>query len=178
MEFNIDIQSLKQCLTIFGSEDTKASCEMRLGDHGLLISMKENDIITDCELAMFDYQPLIDLDSMFFNDSIMVKIMMHSDWIRTAFMEIDATCEFIEFQVSRDSSELTFSSQGLAGESKIRYPSNSLVMDSFFCECNCSFRYPFRLLQSTFKTLGISTKTSIRITSSGLLCLQVFFWFI
>jgi cell cycle checkpoint protein len=174
LDFNLDVQVLKQCITMFGSEDATVTCELELSENGLCIKMEEKDVETECQLSLFDSSPLYDLQEVFFDHSTIVKLIVPSELIKIAFQEIDETCEAIRFRVSQESPHLEISGVGLAGESKIHFSNHSGVMDSFYCDVDCSFEYPLKMVQSSFKALALSQKVSLRINHMGLLCLQVF----
>jgi cell cycle checkpoint protein len=169
-EFTIDVQILKQSIMMFGSA-SDVSCELELREQ-LILKMKQENMVTECELSLFDSQALYDLQEAFFDSDTICKLILPADIIKIAFQELDDTCDTIQFKVSQSSPNLEFSAVGLAGESRILFSNNPIVMDSFYCETDCSFQYSFKMVQSSFKALILATKVNIRINEQGLLCLQ------
>jgi cell cycle checkpoint protein len=183
LTFTIDIKVLFQCLSIFGSDlekETISNCELKIDQRNdsldimyiILTSLEENGVTTCCELSTFDFQEQNDLERTFIESQVITKVILKSEWLKTAFKEIDNTCDNIRFSFSKEQPFFEIIAKGLAGESRIQYSDDSNVIETFQCEEEMTVVYNFKMIQSSFKALGISTKTSVRINNEGMICLQ------
>ncbi|EGF81803.1 hypothetical protein BATDEDRAFT_87254 [Batrachochytrium dendrobatidis JAM81] len=199
LSFMVDIRVLTDCLTIFGAQQqpggysnedlpqqqpqqashigiqsSPVSLQLSYPKGGgeLTLMLQDGNIVTACNLATYDNEPITDLHATFGDRQIVGKIIMKSDWLKTAFGELDSTSSDLTLSISPQHPFLRISASGLAGESELDYPRDTEVLESFSCTMPTSNKYKFTMLHPCMKALGMSTKTSIRVNEIGILSLQ------
>eukprot|EP00842_Homolaphlyctis_polyrhiza_P000030 jgi/Hompol1/1027/HPOL_004429-RA len=200
LSFVVDIRALTDCLTIFGAQQPSGSSSSATvgDDHAvnqggaagaqsspvslqlsypktggeLTLMLQDGNVVTACELATYDNEPITDLHAHFEERPLISKIIMKSDWLKTAFAELDDTSSDLTLSISPVYPFLRMSASGLAGESDLDYPRDTEVLESFHCAMASTHRYKFTMLHPCMKALGMSIKTSIRVNEIGILSLQ------
>ncbi|KAL2915447.1 checkpoint clamp complex protein Rad1 [Polyrhizophydium stewartii] len=200
LSFMVDIRMLGECLTIFGGQQQSSGSAAPDDPHGaaaapapaaaasaspvslqlsypkaggeLTLLLQDGSVVTACNLSTYDNEPITDLHAVFGDRPIISKIIMKSDWLKTAFAEIDDTSSDLTLTIAPQHPFLRISASGLAGESELDYPRDTEVLESFSCTVPSRNKYKFSMLNPCLKALGMSTKTSIRVNEIGILSMQ------
>ncbi|KAH6573569.1 hypothetical protein BASA50_004035 [Batrachochytrium salamandrivorans] len=200
LSFMVDIRMLTDCLSIFGAQQQPGSSSTNGDDYmqqpqhtsyatqqsspvslqlsyprnggELTLMLKDGNVVTACSLATYDNEPITDLHMSFGDRRTVGKIIMKSDWLKTAFAELDSTSSDLTLAISPQHPFFRISASGLAGESQLDYPRDTEVLESFNCTMATVNKYKFTMLHPCMKALGISAKTSIRVNEIGILSMQ------
>ncbi|KAJ3255518.1 hypothetical protein HK103_006243 [Boothiomyces macroporosus] len=119
---------------------------------------------TRAKLLLYDEIQVDLLDEIFNSFETESKIILKSEYLLDAIQEIDSTCSEIIFSIS---DSFVIKTIGLIGKSVIQC-NNLESIESKPAE----LRFTFSQFKHTFKALGISTRTCIRINSVGMMFLQ------
>ncbi|KAI8918707.1 repair protein Rad1/Rec1/Rad17-domain-containing protein [Entophlyctis helioformis] len=142
------------------------------GGGELTLMLQESNVVTACNLATYDIETLADLHLNFEEHPVVGKIIMKSDWLKTAFEELDATASDLQLTIAPQHPFMCISATGLAGESTLEYPRDTQVLESFHCSELSTNKYKFSMLQPCMRALAMSNKTSVRVNAKGILSLQ------
>jgi cell cycle checkpoint protein len=175
--FRINLTTLLDCLQIFGSsssspEQTPPAMRMCYSGQGSSLSLLLEDgvVVTDCSIVTLVADEILDFD--FNSANVLSKIIMKSEYLKEAFVDIDTTSETMEFKISHTEPQLRISTYGEAGRTHVDYPNITDVMETFECREEHTNSYRLSLLKSSIKALVQSSKVSIRTDSRGFLSLQ------
>jgi len=197
--FSLNINTLLDCLTIFGGfqltnpSTTKSSqkndknsnsdiniidtsksrttlrMEYKSSTGRLDLLLEDNGVITVCKLNTFEFNETSDIVLMLKQYPLINEIILNSKWLNDAFNTIDNTCEDITIRISPDAPYFEISATNVSGTTKIEYSKNPEVIETFNCKATTIFSYKYTLITSIFKALALSTKTQIKINSEGVL---------
>ncbi|KAH9248231.1 hypothetical protein BASA81_014152 [Batrachochytrium salamandrivorans] len=138
LSFMVDIRMLTDCLSIFGAQQQPVFAgflQLSYPRNGgeLTLMLKDGNVVTACSLATYDNEPITDLHMSFGDRRTVGKIIMKSDWLKTAFAELDSTSSDLTLAISPQHPFFRISASGLAGESQLDYPRDTEVLESFNC---------------------------------------------
>ncbi|KAF6764802.1 Rad1/Rec1/Rad17 [Ephemerocybe angulata] len=168
-----------------GGDGKRTSMRMSYEGDGypltLLIAEDANGPTTTCEITTYQVEPHIDLE--FDSETVVLRIIFKSSWLRDALSELDPSCEKLTFianpsvdgpQRPRLNTQpmLRIQADGTHGSTEMDFPNDKEVLETFDCTQRVSFSYRFSHIVRTLRALSSSTKTSLRIDESGLLSLQ------
>ncbi|KAH9272412.1 hypothetical protein BASA83_005218 [Batrachochytrium salamandrivorans] len=139
LSFMVDIRMLTDCLSIFGAQQQPGSSSTNGDDYmqqpqhtsyatqqsspvSLQLSYPRNGGELTLILATYDNEPITDLHMSFGDRRTVGKIIMKSDWLKTAFAELDSTSSDLTLAISPQHPFFRISASGLAGESQLDYP--------------------------------------------------------
>ncbi|KAI9356476.1 Rad1/Rec1/Rad17 [Zopfochytrium polystomum] len=146
--------------------------QIQLDSPCLTLVLHDSGVITVCKIAVFEPEPLTDLDRPFRDRNVNCKIIMNSFWLRDALSELESTSEKISIHVSPTAPHFRLSASGLSGDAEMEYPKSVEVMQTFSCQTPATYEYQASLIQPALKSLSLSTKTSIRINTEGFMNMQ------
>ncbi|KAJ3187439.1 ssDNA endodeoxyribonuclease [Gaertneriomyces sp. JEL0708] len=195
--FAVPVQTLLNCLNIFGVSGTRAGDEggyhyvnhsqdatcldrgriavrmfCPIDGNEISFILEEKGVITVCKILTEEAEPLSDLPVIFGGSPVIGKVIMKSDWLRDAFSELDGTADTVTLYISPQAPFFRVAATGLAGDAQMDYPKDTDVIESFQCTKPALNTYRFKSLQPSLKALAVSSKTSIRVTDHGFLSLQ------
>ncbi|KAJ3318010.1 hypothetical protein HDV06_001003 [Boothiomyces sp. JEL0866] len=162
IEYNV--QEFKICLNLFRFREILEFFEiicMEIRDSQLVLWFEN----TRATLLLYDEIQMDLLDEIFNSFETETKIILKSEYLLDAIQEIDSTCSEIIFSIT---DLFVIKTIGLIGKSVIQC--NNL--ESIESTKRAELRFTFSQFKHTFKALGISTRTCIRINSVGMLFLQ------
>lgn len=221
--FQLDLQTLLECMNIFGGANVASSWQRdrreregttfgRDGNwrneeashvssgnvttcritykgsgHPLVLLLEEAGVITSCELTTYEPDPP---SRMGFDDDRRVqKIIMKSEWLKDALLDVDSTStkvSFLTYPPQSASTVPTFRlcTNSLMGTSEMQFPSDRDVLDTF--QCNAlkdnvklpnnkpvlQWSYRSNHMLHTVRGLAASIKVSLRIDDQGLMSMQ------
>uniref|UniRef100_A0A8B9F0Z7 Cell cycle checkpoint protein RAD1 n=1 Tax=Amazona collaria TaxID=241587 RepID=A0A8B9F0Z7_9PSIT len=173
--FRINLSVLLDCLTIFGTSSlpgTSTALKMCYRGYGypLMLFLEEGGVVTVCKINTEEPEDLLDFD--FCNTKVVNKIILQSEGLREAFVELDLTSEVVQITMSPDKPYLRLSTFGNAGSAHLDYSKDSDLMEVFHCNQTQTNRYKISLLKPSAKALSLSCKVSIRTDAQGFLSLQ------
>ncbi|OUM69536.1 hypothetical protein PIROE2DRAFT_2629, partial [Piromyces sp. E2] len=196
--FSLNINTLLDCLTIFGGfqltnssatknsqKNDKNSNDINIIDTSksrttlrmdyksstgrLDLLLEDNGVITVCKLNAFEFNETSDIVLMFKQYPLINELILNSKWLNDAFNTIDNSCDDITIRISPDAPFFEISATNVSGITKIEYSKNPEVIETFNCKATTLFSYKYTLITSIFKALTLSTKTQIKINSEGVL---------
>jgi cell cycle checkpoint protein len=177
------LNSLIECLSIFAGGDDHRKREKKKSllfisyvDEELKFSSTGEGEFQEVEFFPTLYIPDEINDSFKFESSeIIAKLIMDSAFLRDAFQEFDSSCKEVTFCISPIEPYFKISSSvGIIGEVNVEYAKESDIIEYFMCQNNLiRFTYSVDLLSSFISALSLSSKTSIRVNSLGIICLQL-----
>ncbi|NXK83326.1 RAD1 protein, partial [Amazona guildingii] len=173
--FRINLSVLLDCLTIFGTSSlpgTSTALKMCYRGYGypLMLFLEEGGVVTVCKINTEEPEDLLDFD--FCNTKVVNKIILQSEGLREAFVELDLTSEVVQITMSPDKPYFRLSTFGNAGSAHLDYSKDSDLMEVFHCNQTQTNRYKISLLKPSAKALSLSCKVSIRTDAQGFLSLQ------
>ncbi|KAL0947456.1 hypothetical protein HGRIS_013563 [Hohenbuehelia grisea] len=161
----------------------------------LIIAEEADGPTTACEITTFDPEPHLELP--FNANETELKIILKSSWLRDALSELDPSFEKLTFignpppesaaatgaqtSARRKSAArsgalqppmLRIQAVGGFGSIEMDYPNDREVLETFECAQRVCFSYRAVHVTRALRALQNSTKTSLRIDSSGLMSLQ------
>nr|CAD7462026.1 unnamed protein product [Timema tahoe] len=168
--FKVPLGVLVECLSIFGGALTILKMRYQGYGHPLTLLLEEDGVITDCNIRTLEPENPVEFN--FNADSDINKVIIKSEPLKEIFNDLDPTSGVLQIILSSDPPHLQFSTEGNAGDTQVNIPSHSEIFESFECNIVTSSRYQFSSVKSSFKSLAISERASIRIDENGLLCFQ------
>ncbi|UYV73580.1 RAD1 [Cordylochernes scorpioides] len=175
LSFQINLNVLLDCLTIFGPSTTSGPhptlnmfCESPASP--LILMLVEGGVVTDCRINTLD--PGDNPDFEFPPESVVNKVIMKSEALKDAWNDLDFTSESLEISISPDKPFLRLSTHGLAGTIKIDFSKDADIMECFNCSVSQVNRYKVSLLKPSYRALTQSDKFSLRTDANGFLSLQ------
>lgn len=148
----------------------------------LLVAEDSKGPTATCEITTFQPDPVLTLD--FEPEDAVAQLILKSSWLRDALSEIDPSYDKLTIICNPPPEEgraagrsspprLRLHAAGNFGSTEMDYPSDREVLES--CKCNEQVKYSYRLkhILHTQRALQSSTKTSLRISHTGLLSLQL-----
>ncbi|KAG4105078.1 Rad1-domain-containing protein [Neocallimastix lanati (nom. inval.)] len=196
--FSLNINTLLDCLTIFGGfqlsnsnnlKITKSSnsdinvidiskskttlrmeCNSSTGRLDLLL--EDNGVITVCKLNTYEFNETSEIEAMLNQYPLINQLILNSKWLNDAFSTLDSSCEEITIRISQEAPYFEISATNVSGTTKIEYTKNPEVIETFNCNATSIFSYKYSLLTNMFKALALSTKTQLKTNSKGVLQFQ------
>ncbi|KAK0080759.1 hypothetical protein PV325_013369 [Microctonus aethiopoides] len=174
--FKINLNVLVECLGMFWSSMTSptASVGLQLNykdvGYPVTVWIEEDGVITDCSLKTQEPDELLDFRME--SDSILNKVILHTELLRDILSELDPTTEFIQLLLSPNAPYFRISTEGLAGECRIELPHDSELIDTFQCKAEATFCYQYSHIKPATKALSCANKVSLKTDKDGLLCFQ------
>ncbi|KAJ3013181.1 ssDNA endodeoxyribonuclease [Thoreauomyces humboldtii] len=195
--FSVDLQTLLDCLTIFGGssgnpfssgvgsgagyggfgekravERIAVRITVPMDGHQMSLILEERGVVTSCVLTTYDPDPMTELHATFVEQRSICKVIMKSEWLKDAFSELDGTSDTITLLISPTTPYFRLSASGLAGDTQMDYPKDTDVVESFHCVRSTTNGYRYALLQPCLRALAVSSKCSIRVNEVGFLSIQ------
>nr|CAD7204115.1 unnamed protein product [Timema douglasi] len=189
--FKVPLGVLVECLSIFGGALTILKMRYQGYGHPLTLLLEEDGVITDCNIRTLEPENPVEFN--FNADSDINKVIIKSEPLKEIFNDLDSTSSILQIILSSDPPHLQFSTEGNAGDTQEKPPPvhpteiRTSISSSSVVELNTTsalanyateavlfilLRYQFSSVKSSFKSLAISEKASIRIDENGLLCFQ------
>ncbi|KAK0166908.1 hypothetical protein PV327_004377 [Microctonus hyperodae] len=174
--FKINLTVLVECLGMFWSSMTSptASVGLQLNykdiGYPVTVWIEEDGVITDCSLKTQEPDEL--LDFRIESDSVLNKVILHTELLKDILSELDPTSEFIQLLLSPNAPYFRISTEGLAGECRIELPHDSELIDTFECKAEATFCYQYSHIKPATKALLCANKVSLKTDKDGLLCFQ------
>ena len=180
IEFKVNLNTLIQCLSIFGAANMKTtSLRMDYNDSTnqfRLILQHGTDALTECAIqTLIDDVQLANYFLAFGESDAIGEIIVLSESLRDAFSEIYSMpgAASVNLLLSQEAPFFQLVAVGNNGRCEIEFPNGSESFSSFTCKVpRIHFRYQLSLLQNALKALNDSTQTFLRINGEGMLCLQ------
>lgn len=196
IQFSVDLKSLDFSLRLFGSSispnvpsymNENASnyranlfdkhlsssiIQLSFSDSTMKLSSSVNETETTCKILVFEAEEIVSLNDLFNDSELAASLIIKSEYLKSAFAELDETSESIQFQIQPNDPCLTISSTGLCGECLLEYDNDIESIQSFSCIMPISENYRFNLIKPCLKSLEISEKACLKFNSDGVLALQ------
>lgn len=200
--FSLNINTLLDCLTIFGGfqltnlstvkntqkNDKNSNSEINIIDTSksrttlkmecksstgrLDLLLEDNGVITVCKLNTYEFNETSEIETLFQQYELINQLILNSKWLNDAFTTIDNTYDEITIRISQKAPYFEITATNVMGTTKIEYSKNSEVIETFNCNATSIFSYKYSLLSNMFKALTLSTKTQIKTNSEGVLQFQ------
>jgi hypothetical protein len=180
IEFKINLNTVLQCLSIFGASNLKTtSVRMDYNDSTnqfrLILQHGEN-ALTECTVqTLIDNVQIANYFLAFGESEAIGEVILLSESLRDAFSEIYSMpgAASVNLMLSQKAPFFQLVAVGNNGRCEIEFPNGSESFSSFTCKVpRIYFRYQLSLLQNALKALNDSTQTFLRINGEGMLCLQ------
>ncbi|GAA5836231.1 hypothetical protein JCM5353_002650 [Sporobolomyces roseus] len=171
-----------------GGEEKQTSLKLSykgLGEPVVLL-LEEGGIVTRCELTTYEPEGLLDLT--FIDQERVQRLIMKSEWLRDALLELPPSSEKLSISFSPIKDQVDEDEQGVdeedviplfrleatgaAGSTEMDYSDNKDILEVFECENPIRNSYKFSHIQLTKHALNNSIKTSIRTDDYGLVSFQ------
>lgn len=175
LTFKINLSVLMECLNIFGCPTTPgAMTSLKLCYNGygspLNLLLEDEGVVTDCSIKTQEPDDVLDFD--FNNANVINKIIMKSECLKEAFIEMDVSSDVLQLSLSPDPPYFRLSTFGGMSTFHMECPKDSELIELFQCSQAQTNRYKTSLVRPAAKALALSNKTSIRTDDRGFLCLQ------
>ncbi|ORX51388.1 Rad1-domain-containing protein [Piromyces finnis] len=197
--FSLNINTLLDCLTIFGgfqlsnSNSTKSSqkndknlnseiniidtsktrttlrIEYKSSTKRLDLLLEDNGVITVCKLNTYEFNENSEIGLMLKQYPLINELILNSKWLNDTFNTIDNSCDDITIRISPEAPFFEISATNISGTTKIEYSKNPEVIETCNFKATTIFSYKYTLITNIFKALALSTKTQIKINSEGVL---------
>ncbi|GAA5947727.1 hypothetical protein JCM3765_001054 [Sporobolomyces pararoseus] len=174
------------------SEDKQTSLKLSYKGIGepLIMLLEESGIVTRCELTTYEPEGLLDLN--FTAHERVQRLIIKSEWLRDALLELPPTSEKLTISFSpapeppdeeeeeeRQEEEeeepvplFRLEATGANGSTEMDYSENPDILEVFECDTPIRNSYKFSHIQLTKHALANSIKTSIRTDDYGLISFQ------
>ena len=206
IQFGLSLTTLLDCLTLCSSpEETSVSIVYERRDAVFRLTLEEAGVQTVCELSVLVSDDLVDvnsgLTSAFLNSEEETNIILKSDALREAVMELTDTAGAVEVRVEvrgastdKGGSDGTLENSMLGSAHNLSAAQGGVVLsaagnlgecemvlsaesDLIFVSFNCSrprlvWTYPMTSFQLGMKALGVANETYLRINQDGIMALQ------
>lgn len=173
LTFKLPLTPLLEILNMFGVVGSHAPA-LRLSydgyGHPLRLFLEEDGVITDASIKTQETDETLDFN--FSRSTILVKVIIISDYLKEIFNEIDNTSELIEFHICPTKKIFRLTTFGNCGDFSIDIPAHSDMISHFHVERLTIAKYKLSVLKHAFKPIALTEKVSIRMDSRDFLCLQ------
>lgn len=133
--------------------------------------LEENNVLTKCSLTTYEPDELVDIDIL--TDPAPDKIIMRSEWLHDAMIEMDAgQTDALTLRQSPRRPFLRLSSKGLLGSVQMDYPNDRSVLETFSCSEDVKNTYKFSMLKTSLRAMKESSRISLRTDEHGTLSMQ------
>ncbi|GAA5898009.1 uncharacterized protein JCM6883_000891 [Sporobolomyces salmoneus] len=177
-----------------GGEEKQTSLKLTYKGVGepLIMMLEESGIVTRCELTAYEPEGLLDLQ--FSAEQGVQRLIMKSEWLRDALLELPPTSDKLTITFSpppeRDEYDqpdgeggagegeeeqvplFRLEATGANGSTEMDYGDNPDILEVFECDNPIRNSYKFSHIQLTKHALANSIKTSIRTDDYGLIVFQ------
>uniref|UniRef100_H2YAI2 Cell cycle checkpoint protein RAD1 n=1 Tax=Ciona savignyi TaxID=51511 RepID=H2YAI2_CIOSA len=119
LTFQINLDILQECLSIFGSTNSATSMRMMYNGYGtpLVLTLEEDGAVTDCSIKTMEPDDILDFE--FSAANVVDKIIMKAECLREAFNEMDVTSEVLQITMSPHPPHFRLATFGLLGQSHV-----------------------------------------------------------
>ncbi|XP_063900332.1 cell cycle checkpoint protein RAD1-like [Zophobas morio] len=174
-EFGISLNTLLECLNIFGTSGSIISAPaLKVSYEGygspLVILLSEHGICTDCSIRTIDADFITDFD--FCTEGIINKIILKAEAMRATLGDLDSSSDIIEIKMSPELPQFRLSTYGAAGIYHIDYSKYSEAVESCQNTQTRVQRYKFSFINATLKALHVASKVSFRMNRRGFLSIH------
>lgn len=100
--------------------------------------MEDSGVITDCKIRTLVNEPVLSFN---FDTSLSInKVVFFSDSFKEVLNDLDTNSESLEISITSDPSTFKLVTDGNGLISETIVPSDSEMVDAFYCQANCQFR--------------------------------------
>lgn len=176
-QFRVNLASLLDCLTVFGSSDlgaTSLHIGYVLSSRTLRLMLEEGGVLTECEIRTIPAGDELDFPTAFRRSRILNKAWIRSEYLREAFIELSDLrgASTVTLYMAPHAPHLQLSASGNAGSCTVDFPMGSESFMSFDSEREQLFNYHLSLLQFAFRGLAKAEESFLRINEDGMLNLH------
>ncbi|XP_059223486.1 cell cycle checkpoint protein RAD1 [Stomoxys calcitrans] len=172
VHFNINMNVLNECLSIFSGIDCSLKMFYKGPEAPLVIVLEpkdESDISTECSIKTMLQDEIMEyaLDE---NSSSLNVLFIRGPELMTIFQEFDKSTEELEITISPRRPHFKIDTLGvMQSESSIEVAKTSDMILMFNCRETTKARYKSSLIRLTQKALSVSSKVAIKTDLSGLM---------